>query len=294
LTSLRTFIQQAREALITAGIDADEATLDAELLARHALGWDRATLIARLPEAAPEAFEHRFRPLVERRLRREPMAYILGIQEFWGRDFHVASGVLIPRPETELLVEEALAWAGEGGGSGRPLCVVDVGTGSGCLAITMALELPRASVHATDISSTALRIAEVNARDHGAEVQFHSGALLSGVPSALDLIVSNPPYVTRHEYAGLPPEVRAFEPESALVAGEDGLAVIRALLEAAGSTLRRGGRLLMEIGYGQAEAVTALIREQPALDLLRIRPDLQGIPRAVVAARGDHDLTASG
>jgi release factor glutamine methyltransferase len=287
---LRAAIHQAREQLIRAGIDADEAALDAELLARHALGWDRAMLVARLPEAAPGPFDAGFRPLVERRRQREPMAYILGLQEFWGRDFRVAPGVLIPRPETELLIEESLSWAREHG-AGAPLRIVDVGTGSACLAITLALELPRTIVHATDISSDALRIAEDNARRLGAKVAFHAGPLLSGAPAPVDLIVSNPPYVTRAEYAALPPEVRTFEPESALVGGDDGLSVIRALLNAAGSALGPGGRLLMEIGYGQADAVAALIRGRPGLDLLRIRADLQGIPRAVVAARGS-DRTA--
>jgi release factor glutamine methyltransferase len=284
LASLRAFIHQARERLIAAGIDAAEAGLDAELLARHALGWERAILLARLADGAPEMFDTAFRPLVERRLRREPMAYILGTQEFWGRDFRVAPGVLIPRPETELLIEETLAWAGNRHG-GASFTAVDVGTGSGCLAITIALELPSAALHATDISSAALAIAGDNARRLGAKVQFHPGALLSGVTAPLDLIVSNPPYVTRAEYVALQPEVRAFEPETALVAGEDGLSVIRGLLDAAESALRLGGRLLMEIGYGQADAVAALLRERPGLDLLRIRADLQGIARAVVAAR---------
>jgi release factor glutamine methyltransferase len=290
---LRATIQRAREELIRAGVDTEEARLDVELLARRALGWDRATLVARLADEPPPSFQSAFQPLLERRLRREPMAYILEVQEFWGRDFQVAAGVLIPRPETELLIEEALAWASEQDAV-QPLRVADIGTGSGCLAITIALEVPRAIVHATDISSAALAMAHFNADRLGATVRLHSGALLSEVPTPLDLIVSNPPYVARADYLGLQPEVRAFEPESALVAGDDGLTVIRELVSAAGAALRPGGRLLMEIGYGQDEAVAHLMRSRPDLDLLRIRRDLQGIPRAVVAARGPRAATSSG
>jgi len=285
---LRAALQQARERLIAAGIEAGEAMLDAELLARHALGWDRATLVARLGDETPTRLEAALVPLLERRVRREPMAYILGVQEFWGRDFRVGPGVLIPRPETELLVEEALAWARERASSAPPV-VVDIGTGSGCLAITLALELAGAVVHATDISPAALAVAEENARHFGATVRFHCGPLLDSVPPPVDLLVSNPPYVTRAAYASLQPEVRAYEPESALVGGNDGLDVIRQVFAAAGHWLAPGGRLLLEIGYDQAEAVARLAAERPELELLRIAPDLQGIPRAVVAARGARD-----
>ncbi len=285
MATLRTRIHASREQLIAAGIDAGEAALDAELLARQALGWDRATLVARLADPAPPGFDVTFAPLVERRRRREPMAYILGAQEFWGRDFKVAPGVLIPRPETELLIEEALAWASEQG-AGAPLQIADVGTGSGCLAITIALEVHGAIVHATDVSPAALTVAGENARRLGAAVRLHEGLLLADVPAPLDLIVSNPPYVARAEYELLQPEVRAFEPATALVGGDDGLTVIRELIEAAASALRPSGRLLMEIGYGQAEMVGQLVRANGRLELRQIRDDLQGIPRAVVAARG--------
>jgi release factor glutamine methyltransferase len=274
-----------------AGVPPAEAALDAELLARTVLGWDRARWIVEARSPAPPDLADRLEPSVARRERREPMAYILGGQEFWGRDFRVAPGVLIPRPETELLVEEALAWAGNQE-TAAPLCVADIGTGSGCLAITIALEVPRAVVHATDISSIALAIAEDNALRLGARVRFHHGSHLAGVPTPLDVIVSNPPYVARAEYAALEPEVRAFEPEAALVGGDDGLFMVRELLDVAAAALRPGGRLLMEIGYGQDAAVARLVRETGGLELLRIRADLQGIPRAVVAARGHGDATA--
>jgi len=282
---LRAAIQQARERLIAAGIDADEAGLDAELLARHVLGWERATLVARLSEPVPLTFDAAFVPLVDRRRRREPMAYILGVQEFWGRDFRVAPGVLIPRPETELLVEEALGWAREHAPGGPP-SLVDVGTGSGCVAVTLALELPRSTVAATDLSAAALEIAGDNARRLGAAVRFERGSLLTGVAGPLDVIVSNPPYVARADYLALQPEVRLFEPELALVGGVDGLEVIRRLVVEAERALRPGGRLLMEIGYGQAAAAARIVTDTERLTVLRIRNDLQGTPRTVVAVRG--------
>ena len=291
MATLRTRIHASREQLVSAGIDASEAALDAELLARQALGWDRATLVARLADPAPPGFDVTFAPLLERRRRREPMAYILGVQEFWGRDFKVAPGVLIPRPETELLIEETLAWAREQ--DGAPLQIADVGTGSGCLAITIALEVRGAEVYATDISPAALAIAGENAQRLGATIRLHQGLLLADVPAPLDLIVSNPPYVTQAEYEVLQPEVRAFEPETALVGGGDGLAVIRELIGVAATALRPGGRLLMEIGYGQAEMVGQLVRANERLELRQIMNDLQGIPRAVVAARGPGDVTSS-
>jgi len=270
---------------VAAGIPSEEAGLDAELLARHVLGWDRATLLARAADEPPDGFAAAYEAVLERRGRREPVAYITGHQEFWGRDFLVGRGVLIPRPESELLVEEALDYA-RGRGRQEPLCIADVGTGSGCLAISLALELPQAAVHATDISADALAIARRNASRLGAPVRFHHGSMLAGVVPPVDLIVCNPPYITASDHRTLQPEVREYEPATALVGGDDGLEAVRLMLEAAGAALRPDGRLLMEIGYGQADAVRRLVADAPALVLLRIRPDLQGTPRAVVAARG--------
>jgi release factor glutamine methyltransferase len=280
--------------LVAAGIPAGEAGLDAELLARHVLGWDRATLLARATEEPPGGFAAAYEAVLDRRVRREPVAYLTGHQEFWGRDFLVGPGVLIPRPETELLVEEALDYARERGHQ-EPCSIVDVGTGSGCLAISLALELPEAAVHATDISADALAIARQNASRLGARVRFHHGSMLAGVVPPVDLIVCNPPYIPAGDYRTLQPEVREYEPATALVGGDDGLEAVRLMVEAASTALGPGGRLLMEIGHGQADAVTRLVAERPALRLLHIRPDLQGIPRAVVAARGtsERTLTAS-
>jgi release factor glutamine methyltransferase len=272
-----------------AGVSADESRRDAALLARAVLGWDAAAWIARQHETAPDDFPRVFDRWIDRRRRREPVAYIIGEREFYGRPFHVTPAVLIPRPETELLVEEAIAALGELVADGRfasPI-VVDVGTGSGCIAVTLALEQPSARVIATEVSMDALAVARDNADRLGAagRVEFRAGSLLASLSATPDVIVSNPPYVGEADRWSLPPEVRDFEPDLALSAGLDGLDVIRPLVAAAGRALAPGGRLLIEIGAGQAAAVTRLVAETPGLALSRIRLDLQGIPRIVVARR---------
>jgi release factor glutamine methyltransferase len=268
--------------LVAAGIDADEARLDAELLARHLLGWDRATLVARLVEDVPPGFEAGYDTLIARRRRREPVAYIVERQEFWGRDFVVRPGVLIPRPETELIVEETLAWAKTRSG---PLHVVDIGTGSGCLAVTLALELPHAVVDATDISADALVIARENADRLRARVRFHHAGMVAGVALPVQAIVANPPYITAADYAALQPEVRIHEPAAALLAGDDGLDGVRMVVDAAATALDEGGWLAMEIGVGQSEAAARIVADTERLQLLRIRNDLQGTARTLIATR---------
>ncbi len=205
--------------------------MDADLLARHALGWDLATLVSRAADEAPAGFDARFGALIDRRLRREPVAYIRGTQEFWGRDFVVRPGVLIPRPETEFIIEEAIAWSLGRDAGAAPLRVLDIGAGSGCIAVTLALELAGARVAATDISSDALDTARENQRRLGAEVTFHHGAFLADAILPVDLLVSNPPYVTASDYLEVQPEVRDFEPVTALVSGEDGLDAIRGVVQ---------------------------------------------------------------
>ncbi len=281
--TLHAHLRDARARLVAAGIPAVEAALDAELLARHALGWDRVTLVAQLPDPAPAGFAESYPALVDRRAAREPLAYIRGIQEFWGRDFGVGPGVLIPRPETELIIEEALAWARDRPGDGR-VRVLDIGAGSGCLAITLALELPGASVTATDVSDVALSAARANAERLGATVGFHPGAYLASSAGPFDLIVSNPPYVAAPAHADLAPEVRDHEPVTALVAGAAGLDVIREVVRRAAPVLAPVGLLLIEIGYDQADAVTGIVADTAGLRLLRIGEDLQGIPRVAVIA----------
>ena len=270
----------ARRALEAAGIAPPEATLDAELLARSVLGWDRAALLARRRESADRSFDAAFTPLIARRITREPVAYILGEREFWGLVFEVTRDVLIPRPETELIVEEAVAAFG---GGTPPGTVIDACTGSGCLAVTLAREFGGADVIATDISPAAIGVATRNAQRHGvaARIDFRIADLLDGVSVRADLIVSNPPYVARRDEATLSPEVRDHEPHVALFAGDDGLDVYRRLLPAGRDRLTRSGKLVVEIGQGQADAIVDLA-ESARLRLEHTRQDLQGITRVVV------------
>jgi release factor glutamine methyltransferase len=275
-------LRQARQSLQAVGISADDAARDAEWLARHALALDRASLLAQLRDPWPEPESYGvFTQLVARRCAREPMAYLIGEHDFFGRTFEVGPGVLIPRPETELLIEEALRRLPPGQNSR----VVDIGTGSGCLAITIACERPRAHVAATDISTDALQRAARNAVRHQAVVSWHHGALFAGATGLWDLIVSNPPYIADGDRATLMPDVVRYEPSQALFAGPEGLDVIRDLIAGAPAALTETGVLLMEIGAGQDTAVARLVHAQPTLRLEEIRPDAQGIPRMVIAAR---------
>jgi release factor glutamine methyltransferase len=276
-------LAEARGVLDAAGVESPE--WDAERLLRHVLGWDRATLLADPGHAIPAADETRFRTLVRRRASREPLQYILGTQAFWKHDFLVTPAVLVPRPETELLVEASLDLLRR---VEKPV-VVDVGTGSGCIALSVAAEREDAEVHATDISAPALEVARENARRLGLErrVAFHLGDLLdplSGLEGQVDLVVSNPPYVDLAELASLAPEVRDHEPAEALSAGEDGLSAHRRLLPAAAALLKPGGSIVLELGRGQDAAVCALARGA-ALGVTRRMRDLQGICRVVVARR---------
>jgi release factor glutamine methyltransferase len=284
----------ARNRLVLAGIDGREAALDAELLARELLGWDRAAFLARCHEEPPASFADRFGIVIARRERREPVAYIIGHREFYGLDFEVGPDVLVPRPESELIVEEALACAetaassnGIQGESAATLRVADVGTGSGCLAVSLALALRSARVIATDISSAALRVARRNATRHGVldRVQFVRTNLLSGLSPVCDLIVCNPPYVPTGATSVLPPEVLQYEPTEALMAGADGLDIVRRLAAEAAAHLAPGGWLIFEFGHGQEPGVRETVSGQPGLSLVRIRRDLQGIPRTAVVRR---------
>ena len=272
-------LEDAAAALAAAGVSSPG--WDAERLLRHVLGWDRAALVARPDRLVPEPDAERFRALVARRAAREPLQYILGTQAFWKHDFLVTPAVLIPRPETELLVETSLELLK---GVERPV-VVDVGTGSGCIALSIAAERPDAEVHATDISEPALEVARENARRLGLEgrVRFHHGNLLeplSGLEVHVHLVVSNPPYVDPAERDTLAPEVREHEPETALFAA-DAKAYPARLATAARKVLRPGGSLVLEIGIGLEAAVNeALVGG--GLCPTGQRRDLAGVVRALV------------
>ncbi|MBI2222770.1 MAG: peptide chain release factor N(5)-glutamine methyltransferase [Acidobacteria bacterium] len=271
--SLHSLTTAAAARLRDAGIPPEEAELDAQLLAAHVLGWDRTRLIASWRDAAPAGFPGPFARLVGRRERREPISLLLGRREFWGLEFEVTRHVLTPRPETEGIIEAVLTHA-------RDAAVVeDVGTGSGCIAIAIAKELPSARFIASDISERALRVARRNAARHGvanriAFVHADSSAAMHDV----DLIVSNPPYIPDGDRKSLPPEVRDYEPPEALFAGPDGLDAIRQLV----ARVKPGVCLIFECGAGQERAIRGIIAAAPGLHLVEIRPDLAGIPRIVV------------
>jgi release factor glutamine methyltransferase len=273
---------RAARIMSDAGFAPEDARGDVSVLARHALGWTTAEWAMRLKESAPPGFADRIVAMASRRARHEPVAYITETREFYGRPFHVTPSVLIPRPETEGLIDEALKLRRH---NSRPL-IVDVGTGSGCIAVTLALEWPDSRVVATDISTAALDVARSNARALDASsVEFVQVSADEFVPAhftSVDLVVSNPPYVPERDRQSLPADVREFEPHTALFAGADGLDLIRLLIPAAAKSLARGGILLMEIGAGQAGVIPGLVRHA-GLELVDIRPDLQGIPRTVVA-----------
>jgi release factor glutamine methyltransferase len=279
-------VGQARQRLRAAGISPDEADLDARLLAEHVLGWstERYLIDARSP-ATPQ-FVSEYDALVERRAKREPAAYIVGWQEFWGLPFEVGPGVLIPRPETELVVETALTLLNAAPLAANP-AIADVCTGSGCVAVAIARERPDVRVTATDISERALAIARRNAERHGvaARVTFVRADLLAGVAGPFDLVSANPPYVPDADRPTLQPEVRDHEPPLALYAGADGLDVIRRLVVEATERLRDGGVLVFEFGFGQSDEIAKLISGTRGLRMVELRPDLQGIPRVAVARK---------
>lgn len=267
---------------MAAGLPPRDARFDAEVLARHVLGWDRAMLITRGREAVPAGFEARFADVVSRRAGREPVALIIGEREFWGLDFEVSSDVLVPRPETEFLVEEALEVARAQG----VRTIVDVGTGSGCVAVALATELPEATLTATDLSQHALAVAQRNAFRHSVDgrIRFVRADLMQGLRLQAELIVSNPPYVPRAAAAVLQPEVARYEPATALYGGDDGLSLIRRLLAEAPARLAPEGRLVFEFGDGQEDAVRAAA-DEAGWQVLQIRPDLQAIARVATLRR---------
>ena len=279
----------ARERFIRAGIPPDQAAIDAEVLAREAAGWDRAAWLARRDEPAGPEAAARFEAMAARRERREPVAYITGVREFWGLDFSVSPAVLIPRPETELIVEAALERLAD---PARAWRIADVGTGSGCIAVALATERRAATVTATDISAAAIEVARRNATRHGVHgrIAFVETSLLSGADGPFDLIVANPPYVPTFARRALAPDVRQFEPDAALFGhGADGLDEARAILAQAATRLASGGCLLMEFGYGQGDEVREAASRVPGLRAEMILRDIQGHERTLVARSADRD-----
>jgi release factor glutamine methyltransferase len=286
MSAVASVVDAAVARLCAAGFSRDEARRDAGVLARSILQWSLADWLAQSSTEAPVGFAATLDALVARRERHEPVAYLLGEKEFYGRAYRVTRHTLIPRPETEGLVDAALAWLhGREEVAGRPTRIVDVGTGSGCIAITLALETASsgARISATDISADALATARENAvRLDANTVHFHQGHLLADVALPVDLIVSNPPYVPSRDRLLLQPDVADYEPPSALFGGEDGLDVIRQLIPEARRGLAAGGALIMEVGIGQADAIAGLLDTAGFAGVER-HADLQGIARVMVA-----------
>jgi release factor glutamine methyltransferase len=280
-------INTAAAELTAVGIS--DARLDAEVLLRHALGRDRAWLLAHIRDDVGQDQRAVFDQLVRRRTKREPLQHIIGTQEFWGLAFHVTPDVLIPRPETELIIESSLALIKD---RSAPQRIIDLCTGSGCIVVSLAKELSRAQLFATDASSDALIIARQNAREHGVadRIRFFEGDLLEpldelDIRGKVDIIVSNPPYVSAGELSTLQAEVRDFEPEIALIAGPTGTEMHQRIISDATAYLNRHGALIMEMGAGQAEMLARMIRANGQYEQHSILKDLAGIERVIVATR---------
>ncbi|MGE5568088.1 MAG: peptide chain release factor N(5)-glutamine methyltransferase [Rhodospirillales bacterium] len=273
---IRTALQRGSRLLEEASVPA--ARLTAEVLLSRALQRERAWLYGHPEEELDSAARAHYQLFLHERLQGKPTQYITGIQEFYGREFLVTPDVFIPRPETEHLIETALRLAP------RAESVLDVGCGSGAIAVTLSLELgPTARVFATDASLAALCVARENAGRLGAAVVFIACDLSSAIASrSLELLVSNPPYIPASEEAGLPREVRDFEPRAALFAGPEGLDAYRKLAADGARVLRPGGWMILELGYRQVDAVRAMFDER--WGELEVVPDLAGLPR-VFAAR---------
>lgn len=278
--SVREALGAAVDALVAVGVE--DPRLDAELLLGEAMGCERAALVAESGAEVPPAAGRRFGELVRRRLRREPVAYILGRKGFRGLELAVDRRVLTPRPETELLVELALEL--------RPARVLDVGTGSGAIALAVADELPHCAVTATDTSASALEVARANAERLGLanRIRFYEGTLppLDDADGSFDLVLANLPYVAERDWPTLQPEVTRWEPREALLAGPDGLDAYRSFIPECSGHLNRyaeqmTGALAVEVGEGQAPAVAELMREA-GFGEVETRRDLAGIERVVI------------
>jgi release factor glutamine methyltransferase len=275
-------VSMAAARLTRCGIET--ARLDAELLMAAACGVSRATVVAGGAECDGAAAE-RFQAMVARRARREPLAYIVGRREFYSLELAVRPGVLIPRPETETLVEAALNFVRERPGAG----VLDLATGSGAIAIAIARHAPGARIVASDISKVSLEVTAENALRHGCtdRIVLRAGdcwAALEESRAPFDLIVSNPPYVSDQELRTLAPEVRDYEPRAALAGGRDGLDFFRRIAAGLSRWLARGGEVMLEVGAGQAQAVETMMRGAGCAVLERVR-DLAGLERVIRARR---------
>lgn len=281
--TVREILAKSTDYLSGRGVDSPR--LSAELLLAEALGTDRLHLFLNMDRPLGPEEIGRARDFVARRGRGEPAAYILGRREFWGLGFQVTPDVLVPRPETECLVEEALQRLPKD----RPLLAADLGTGSGCLAVSLARHLPLARVVAVDVSRAAVEVARANAAAHGVSDRvlcLQADAARCPLPGgSLDLVVANPPYVSDAEYAQVSREVRDFEPRLALCGGPDGLDCVRAQVPETARLLRPGGLALMEIGCGQGPAARTAFESTAGFARVTVLRDLAGLDRVVAAER---------
>lgn len=267
----------------------DTPRLDAEVLLADVLGVDRAKLAASYLDQLNEPIRSEYLSRISRRMRGEPVSYIIGKKEFMGFVFHVDRRTLIPRPETETLVEHVLEMVKKGECSSAT--ILDVGTGSGCIAISLALFLPRSRIYATDISANAIELAQYNAQLHRVHqrMTFMVGSVYSPLPDSLrgsfDLIVSNPPYVSDAEFPNLDRGITDFEPAEALKGGPDGMETFRQLAAGAPDCLVQSGVLAVEIGEAQAEPASKIMRDTTALIVEEIVRDLAGKPRVIIGRR---------
>jgi len=275
--ALRSTAQTLRGARIA------DASVEAELLLGHVLGMSKTQLYTEPERSLTSVETEHLRHLVRRRLDHEPAAYILRYCEFYGIDFYIDYHTFIPRPETELLVEKAVELAQRISHRGEQITIADIGTGCGAIAVSLALALPQAKINATDISAAALQVAEINCRRHevNSQVELLQGNLLEPLPQPVDMIIANLPYIKTCELRDLSPEIRDYEPTMALAGGEDGLDKTQQMLEQMPGKLSYGAYFLLEIGQGQGEMVTSLIKSYFPQASIELICDLGGIERVV-------------
>ncbi|MBA4423436.1 MAG: peptide chain release factor N(5)-glutamine methyltransferase [Syntrophus sp. (in: bacteria)] len=282
MMDIRTLLHQTTRKLAAGG--SPSPRLDAEVLLMSFLKTDRLQLCVHPERILTEEECAGFSLWVDRRRQGEPVAYITGEKEFWSLLFEVNRDVLIPRPETECLIEEVLKYYGP---ESDDLRIIDIGTGSGAIGVALAVEIPAAIVVATDISRGALEVARRNADRHGAagRMEFFEGSLFTSAVGEVDVIVSNPPYIPDDVYPLLPEGIRAFEPREALIAGPDGAAFHRKIIREGAGLLKPGGRIFLEIGEGQKGLVDSLFRDEGCYTDIYFRKDYGGMERVAAARR---------
>jgi release factor glutamine methyltransferase len=265
--------------------DIPSARLDAEVLLAYVLGCERLEFFKNPQRIISEEEQSAFQKLIERRLKAEPVAYIRSRKDFWSFTLEVDKNVLIPRPDTEVIVEEAITVSKKL--DSAVLRILDIGTGSGAIALALAREIPHAKIVATDISAAALEVAKKNARNLGLDslIEFRQADLFKGVDGLFDIIVSNPPYIAADEYESLPAGVKDYEPQEALLAGVRGTEFYEQIINQAAGYVKSGGWLLLEIGSTQAEDLKEIVRAEGKYQDIGIRNDYAGRPRVVKARR---------